>query len=358
MPRNLMLAVAGLALVVAVNPASAAYSGLEVRLFSTVTIDGQPRSVYRVYAKFTDADDYLTAVAGSDLAGNMVIQQRNASDTAAGSGFYNNQFGGNTAPPPILFQFFPDLEWDTFATIGLAVNDNGADMTTLSPGFSSLLLSETGFSSNNAAWFVSNPVPQARAGAYPELRIMLAQFTVRSGEHVRGTVAISGVNAGAGWFQTNNQVFNSHDLLPQFSPQPASTTVDAGQSVSLAAVSGQSTTAYRWLRNGVPLIDGSSISGATTPTLTINPVSMTHAGRFSVVGTNTYGSASSNPATLTVICRGDVNQNLAVNVDDLLIVLAFWHTGPPSYAPADVNGDGYVNTDDLLALINHWGACP
>jgi hypothetical protein len=59
----------------------------------------------------------------------------------------------------------------------------------------------------------------------------------------------------------------------------------------------------------------------------------------------------------TPICHEDPNKDGEVNVDDLLIVLAFWGDTPPAYGAADVNSDGTVNVDDLLAVINAWGPC-
>lgn len=57
-------------------------------------------------------------------------------------------------------------------------------------------------------------------------------------------------------------------------------------------------------------------------------------------------------------CSGNANYDGTVNVNDLLIVLAFWGATPPAYAPADVNGDGTVNITDFLAVLAAWGPCP
>jgi hypothetical protein len=56
-------------------------------------------------------------------------------------------------------------------------------------------------------------------------------------------------------------------------------------------------------------------------------------------------------------CDGDVNSTGQVNVDDLLLIIAFWGQANPIMPRADVNSDGIVNVDDLLALINNWGSC-
>ena len=55
-------------------------------------------------------------------------------------------------------------------------------------------------------------------------------------------------------------------------------------------------------------------------------------------------------------CPEDVDGSDAVNVTDLLILLANW--GPNPGHPADIDGDGSVGVADLLALLAAWGPCP
>jgi len=52
----------------------------------------------------------------------------------------------------------------------------------------------------------------------------------------------------------------------------------------------------------------------------------------------------------------DIDDNGAVDVNDLVTVILAWGQGPGS--EADVNGDGIVNVNDLVALIIAWGSCP
>ena len=49
---------------------------------------------------------------------------------------------------------------------------------------------------------------------------------------------------------------------------------------------------------------------------------------------------------------GDVNGDGAVNVEDLLLLLAAW--GPCTGCPADLNADGMVDVLDLLELLANW----
>jgi len=76
--------------------------------------------------------------------------------------------------------------------------------------------------------------------------------------------------------------------------------VVGSHAVLSAAASGFGPLTYQWRKDGVPLSDGGTISGATTPTLTIDPVAFTDAGFYDVVVTDSCGSVASNTATLAV----------------------------------------------------------
>lgn len=82
---------------------------------------------------------------------------------------------------------------------------------------------------------------------------------------------------------------------PVIAQHPQSASVSQGNSVSFTVVaSGSATLTYQWRKNAV------NISGATSSTYTITNVQSTHAGQYSVVVSNSVGSATSNNATLTV----------------------------------------------------------
>ncbi|MBL9116327.1 MAG: immunoglobulin domain-containing protein [Verrucomicrobiaceae bacterium] len=85
--------------------------------------------------------------------------------------------------------------------------------------------------------------------------------------------------------------------------QPVSITVNEGQSAvfSVEARSSLPIISYQWKRNGVNLVDGPDVSGATTDTLTLNPATSSDAGTYTVVVKTLGGSATSEGARLTVI---------------------------------------------------------
>jgi glucose/arabinose dehydrogenase len=89
--------------------------------------------------------------------------------------------------------------------------------------------------------------------------------------------------------------FNGNQT-PQITSQPQNQTVGVGQPASfIVGASGTQPLTYQWQRNGAP------ISGATAATYTLASASTADNGAiFRAVVTNSFGSATSNPAMLTV----------------------------------------------------------
>ncbi|MCA9312158.1 MAG: hypothetical protein KDA21_13175, partial [Phycisphaerales bacterium] len=58
----------------------------------------------------------------------------------------------------------------------------------------------------------------------------------------------------------------------------------------------------------------------------------------------------------TGYCEGDVNDDGAVNFDDLNLLLLNWGTGHPGCVTGDVDGSGFVNFDDLNRILLQWGS--
>ncbi len=88
---------------------------------------------------------------------------------------------------------------------------------------------------------------------------------------------------------------------PAFTSQPSSLTVTNGANVTFSATaSGQTPLNYQWLFNGANLSSGGNISGTRTNLLSIMAVTTNNAGNYSLVVTNSYGSATSSVAVLAV----------------------------------------------------------
>jgi MYXO-CTERM domain-containing protein len=196
-------AMVGAGVIAVSSSAQASYNGLSVELHTSVTIDGTARSVYRVYANFTHADDALHAVYGSPTVGALTVQSLNADGSGPGSNFFNLPLGGNTPPSLEEIGINPNVEWDTFATIGVSIADQApyGDQLILSPSFPTI--AGFNYTSTNAAWLLAPTIdhdndadtpaiasPQSLAGFAGDNdllpRVLLAQLTVNAGDNVAG----------------------------------------------------------------------------------------------------------------------------------------------------------------------------
>jgi plastocyanin len=101
--------------------------------------------------------------------------------------------------------------------------------------------------------------------------------------------------AGSATSDNATLTVNPAAIAPVFTTQPAGQTVTVGASVTFtAAASGTPAPTYQWRKDGV------NISGATSASYTISSVATGNAGTYTVVATNSAGSAISNGAMLTV----------------------------------------------------------
>jgi hypothetical protein len=90
---------------------------------------------------------------------------------------------------------------------------------------------------------------------------------------------------------------------PTITAQPSSVTTNIGASAvfSITAQGGSSTLGYQWLKSGVAVVDGGTITGSTTASLTLANVTNSDAGPYQCVVTNSSGGVTSSVATLSVI---------------------------------------------------------
>lgn len=144
------------------------------------------------------------------------------------------------------------------------------------------------------------------------------------------------LGAGAGvltwskdnWLKTTYTVANN--TAPTISAQPQSLTVAQGVDATFTVqASGSGTLTYQWKKGTTPLSDGGNISGSGTAVLTISGATSADIGSYSVVITNSAGSATSNAATLSVIAAVAPSittppqaQNVAIGTDAEFIVTA------------------------------------
>lgn len=122
----------------------------------------------------------------------------------------------------------------------------------------------------------------------------LATATASSGGNY--TVLVRGVLGAIASNGATVTVGASATVAPQISSQPATQSVSAGGQATFAVTAtGTPSPTYQWLRNGV------AVSGATNASLALTNVQASQAGSYTVVVSNSAGSRTSNPATLTVV---------------------------------------------------------
>lgn len=151
----------------------------------------------------------------------------------------------------------------------------------------------------------------------------------------RAVCVLFGGQTGGSFATLSNQTCELASGLPVFNPQPQSASVTTGQAVSLYAFANSvSPVGYQWRKGGLLLTDGGRISGANTPTLTINPAVSGDSGSYDLLATNACGIIASRPAVLAV-------------------------TGAGSFCPGDANGSGTVTFADITAVLANFGIpCP
>ncbi len=166
--------------------------------------------------------------------------------------------------------------------------------------------------------------------------------------HINATILVSGIPCPPISFQS----------IDSNSPaQPSG--------VATLSVSSTGGTAIHWLKDGVPLTNGGRISGAETPTLTINPPTASDAGSYRAQVSNDCGNMKvSGPAMLEVVCTADLDRDgLVADSDFVYFVHAydqFLCPAEPAACAADLNADHFVDDLDFQVFVVQYDAlvCP
>ncbi len=122
------------------------------------------------------------------------------------------------------------------------------------------------------------------------------------GQSVDGTYTVAASNAvtGCSTAMAGNAIVVS-STAPVISLQPSDQLGCVGNSVSFTVAATGTGLTYQWKRGTTNLVNGGSISGATTATLTINPISLSNAGSdYNCEITNACGNDISDYVSLTL----------------------------------------------------------
>lgn len=150
---------------------------------------------------------------------------------------------------------------------------------------------------------------------------------------------------------------------PSISTQPNSASVAQGANVQFAMAAAGDALTYRWRRNGADITDGpgpngSTYSGAATPTLAITNANPNNNGSYDCRVDNPCGSNATAVRALSVTpaCLGDLNFDGSVNSADLTVFLGQFGSVVQAGTGSDLNADAIVNTLDLTLFLSRFGS--
>jgi sugar lactone lactonase YvrE len=272
-------------------------------------IDSQPQrqqvvvgstATFRVVATGSPTPTYQWQKGGENIPGATGATYTLGSAQFADAGFYTVHITSGTASftsTPAQLQVFPSgthippivilaQPTDREVTVGQAV---------------SFAVEVSGVSAPTYQWRKNNVnIPGATSLTYTIPSAQLADAGLYT------VVITDGANTATTSGAQLTVMAGTPATLPAFTAQPSSQTANAGGSVSFSVVvTGTPAPTLQWLKNGTPLANGptaggSSLSGATTATLTISNVVAADGGAYSIRATNSAGSVTSASATLTV----------------------------------------------------------
>src|SRR5439155_8966137 len=129
-------------------------------------------------------------------------------------------------------------------------------------------------------------------------------------------------------------------IAPAITVQPKSVALYAGKTAQFSGkATGSPPLGYQWRKNGTNIANGGSISGVLTDTLTISNIVASDAGAYTLIATNSAGSATSAPPSTLTVAPAPVagnNYPYAIFTNN---ALAYWRlnetsdpsTNPPAY---------------------------
>ena len=104
---------------------------------------------------------------------------------------------------------------------------------------------------------------------------------------------------------TSNTVVLGVGSSPVITSQPQNQIVCAGNTATFSVTTNSQNVTYQWYKNGVALVSGGNIIGATSPILTILNVSAADAGTYTVVITNTCAAPTTSAGGVLTFSASD-----------------------------------------------------
>ena len=157
---------------------------------------------------------------------------------------------------------------------------------------------------------------------------------------------------------TTNGAILTIKPLTVISTNPVNQIACLGGNATFSVVAAGSTLIYKWQKNGVDMVNGGSISGATTNTLTITGVVAGDATNYKCIVTGDCGNATSTVATLSITASPAItsqpiaSQNICIGKNASFSIVA---TGAVSYQwkkdGADLTNAGNVSGALTASLL-------
>lgn len=256
--------------------------------------------VVDVYAYFSSDNDHVLAVYGTfdePLALSYVPDE---------GVFFNSDWGWDGPPQDWWLYAHPELEWDTFGTIGMTSYPDASPIHFYSffPGFN-----EWGLGTYRSGWWIDPDDPAGYAGNHPGRAVQIARIVAPRLYDDDGECA---------WYFTGIVKYQN------------------GQTVYDEEF---------WCPSN---LGGNNCGG---------PPDCNGNGIFDLLDIDAGDSQDLNENNIPDECEclADVTEDSQVNIDDVFSVLALW--GVCDDCPEDLNFDGVVNIDDLFVVLANWGPC-
>jgi len=149
------------------------------------------------------------------------------------------------------------------------------------------------------------------------------------------------------------------EACPTISVQPSNTSACVGGSASFSVTASGAAVVYQWRRGTTNLTNGGNISGATSATLTLNPVGPGDAGTdYNCIVSSICLPMTTGNASLTVFASGgsgDGDASGVTNGGDIHAFVQFLGAGggpSASYCTYDIDHDGDVDLNDLPLFVD------
>jgi hypothetical protein len=248
------------------------------------------------------AGSWLVDVANSG-ASNATLTPGSGQTKRWGVGQTNSGGAGSTATPATGTA---SVSWTASSSSQLALSvvvlAPSGGTTVTAPTITSQPVSQTVSVSSSATFSVtaSGTAPLSYQWRFNGTAISgatSASFTLTNAQASNAGSYTVVVTNSAGTATSNAAILtvSTTTTAPTITSQPASQTVNVGGTASFSVTaSGTAPLAYQWRFNGT------AISGATSPSFTLTNAQTANAGSYTVVVTNSVGTATSNVATLTV----------------------------------------------------------